>query len=180
MLPAYDTVIMMVDMVFQKKAHDYGASWRILRPISIIDQVFIKARRIRNIIEIKEQRITGDGNDIKSEFIGIVNYSAMGCIQLQKKPVSVPDIKKEESIMLYEGVLKQAQSDMLNRTNGKEDVTSTIGIETLNDLILQTIVSMKSCFNTRGDILGGNLKQNLLDIINYAIFALMIIDKESK
>ncbi len=177
---SYDTVIMMVDGIFKKKAGDYGASWRILRPISVLDQIMIKAKRIQTVTELKEQRVNGEGNDIKSEFVGIVNYSAMGCIQLDRAPATVPDISFDESVTLYERALKQAQDDMLSYSGNKGNITQITDIDTLNNLIMRTINSMKSHFNSDGKIINRNLKKKFLDMINYAIFALMIINQKEE
>jgi len=182
-LSAYDVVIMTAHSIFKKEAHDYGASWRILRPIAILDQLYKKAKKIITIKETGVQKVTGVDNTIQNEFIGIINYGAMGCIQLEKLPVPKPDIGSDEAVELYENVLRQAQDDMQRRIGMKneDDITGTFNVETLSAMIVQTVLYMKSSFNNKEEVIGGgSLKQNFLDIINYAIFALMIMNKESE
>src|SRR4051812_14157955 len=95
----YDQVVKNCRDIFIKKAHDYGTSWRVLRMISIVDQIFIKAQRIRNIQEIKQQKIA---DDIPGEFKGIVNYAVIALIQLEKGSFIVEDLAPEEAGRLYD------------------------------------------------------------------------------
>ena len=170
-LKPYDAIIMMVDQVFIKKAHDLIVILKKYRAVDLIDQIGVRAQRIK---DYQMHISVPEGYDMKDDFVEIVNYSAMGCIQLHSKPICNTT---DELIKLYEGVLKQALNDMLIRTKGKEEVLNSIDTETFNHLILQYTDAVKSSLNGNG-ISGVSLKEQFLNIINYAIFALMVINKE--
>ena len=86
-------------LLFEKKLHDYGASWRLLRPSSLTDQLLIKARRIRSL-ETTGQSLVGEG--IRPEFIALVNYGIVGLIQLEKGYADATDIDPTEAMALYD------------------------------------------------------------------------------
>src|SRR5437763_15475291 len=95
----YERAIKNCKEIFIKKVQDYGTSWRVLRMISIVDQIYIKAQRIRTIQELKEQKI---GDDIVGEFKGIVNYAVIALIQIDKGTYIVEDLLPEEAAKLYD------------------------------------------------------------------------------
>lgn len=173
-LPSYDIVIMEVHRVFKVKASEYGKSWEMPRIIVIVEQIYTKIRKIKTITELSE-KINLVRNDTKNELMSIINYSALG---YHRTSINLPHIKPEELVVIYEKILKQAQDDIFNSPKNKEDVMDKMDIETLIYLILQHITSMKDSLNTKGCVSVGDLKQNFLDIINYAIFALMILNRE--
>ncbi|MDE2030859.1 MAG: DUF1599 domain-containing protein [Patescibacteria group bacterium] len=173
MLSDYDTIIMMAHRIFKKKSHDYGVNWRVYRPISVLDQLYIKAKRIRTITERGTQKINGVGDDIPNEFIGIVNYGAMGIIQFTKGAVTSIDIEIDEAINLYEKSLYFAQKDMQCNIDNSISMLEIMNPESLNDLILQNILILKRMNENRQ--LGDVAVKKLIEIINYAIFASIIL-----
>lgn len=175
MLSDYDIVIMTVHKVFKKKSLDYGTNWRVYRPIAILDQLFIKAKRIRTTTEAGIQKVNGIGDDIRSEFMGIVNYGAMGVIQFEKGYADNADIDSNEAVALYEKSLYRAQNGMKDGTVITIDSFKMVSVSTLNDLILQNILTLKKMIGEND--LGNEAVKKLLEIINYAIFALMMLNK---
>ena len=107
--------------LFQKKLHDYGASWRILRPSSLTDQLYIKAKRIRSL-EIKKESLVGEG--IRPEFIALINYGIVGIIQLEKGYVDEVDISSDEALQLYDKYASEALQLMTRKNHDYDEVPS--------------------------------------------------------
>jgi hypothetical protein len=104
--------------LFEKKLHDYGASWRILRPSSLTDQLFIKAKRIRSL-EIKKESLVGEG--IRPEFIALINYGIIGLIQLDRSYVDTVDMEQEEAMALYDRYAKEALELMIKKNHDYDE-----------------------------------------------------------
>lgn len=171
----YDAIFNECRELFQKKMHDYGTAWRILRASSVTDQLGIKAKRIRGV---QEKGISMVNEGIESEFIGIVNYSIMGLIQLEKGYVSeeVPDFSFEEISVLYEEYFQKAKSLMENKNHDYDEAWRTMRVSSITDLILMKILRTKQIEDNDGKTLASEgIDANYLDMINYAVFALILL-----
>ena len=167
----YNQIIDECRNMFINKMKDYGSAWRILRLPSLTDQIFIKAQRIRSLQENIIQKIE---EDEISEFIGIINYSAMALIQIEKGIASQPDLDIEEAIKLYEQKIVEARSLMENKNHDYNEAWRDMRITSLTDLILQKILRIKQIENNQGKTLvSEGVAANYQDMINYAVFALI-------
>ena len=167
----YDAVIEGCRSLFIKKMSDYGSAWRILRLPSLTDQIFIKAQRIRQLQE-NEVRMVDEGE--KSEFIGIINYSIMALIQLEKGVVETPDLSPEEAIILYDKHSTISKELMMNKNHDYGEVWREMRVSSLTDLILQKLLRVKQIEDNRGKTLvSEGIDANYQDMINYAVFAMI-------
>lgn len=165
----FDEVVDKCKNLFINKMNDYGTSWRILRPTSLTDQVYIKASRIRSI-EIKKINMVGDGVD--SEYIGIINYSIMAIIQL--KFSSDTPLSNENIIDIYTTEINNTKELMMNKNHDYDEVWREMRISSLTDIILQKLLRIKQIENNDGKVkVSEGLESNYQDIINYSIFALI-------
>jgi len=172
----YDDVINVCKDIFFKKAKDYGTSWRVLRTISVIDQIYIKALRIRNLQEVKVQKVA---DDIPAEFKGIINYAAIGLIQLKLKAVSVEDLSADEVERLYNEQIGFAQQTMLAKNHDYGEAWREMSQESFVDLILMKLLRMKSILLNEEKLLASEgLDANYVDILNYAVFAMILMDEQ--
>lgn len=173
-LQQYDEVINLCKDIFLKKAKDYGTSWRILRTISIIDQIYIKALRIRNLQEIKTQKVA---DDIPSEFKGILNYAVIGLIQLNLKNTAVEDLQIDEIATLYDKSVQLAKDTMLSKNHDYGEAWREMSMESFVDLILVKLLRMKQIVQNDGKtLISEGLDANYIDMLNYAAFALILIN----
>ncbi|HSU50071.1 MAG TPA: DUF1599 domain-containing protein, partial [Segetibacter sp.] len=146
----YDQVINKCREIFIKKAHDYGTSWRVLRMISIVDQIFIKALRIRTIQEVKEQKVA---DDISGEFQGIVNYGVIALIQIDKGTYLVEDLSVEEAARLYDEKISLAKTLMENKNHDYGEAWREMSQESFVDLILVKLLRIKQILTNDGKTL---------------------------
>lgn len=173
----YDGVIKKCKEIFTKKTQDYGTAWRVLRTISIIDQVFIKAQRIRTIQEAGQQKIS---DDIASEFIGITNYAVIGLIQLHITEEAPEELDVTEVTALYTTHINVAKNLMLNKNHDYGEAWRDMSQEALTDLILMKLYRMKQIIGNGGKtLISEGLDANYFDIINYSVFALIRIEEKS-
>ncbi len=173
----YDAMITTCRDLFSKKMSDYGSAWRILRLPSLTDQIFIKAQRIRGLQENTEHKIDEDES---AEFIGIINYSVMALIQLEKGVVEQPDLNLDEALEAYDRHVKITKELMLNKNHDYGEAWRDMRISSLTDLILQKLLRVKQIENNKGKTLvSEGIDANYQDMINYAVFALIHIE-ESK
>ncbi len=169
----YDEAVISCKDIFIKKTRDYGTSWRVLRTISVIDQIFIKAQRIRNIQEMGVQKVE---DDIRSEFKGIVNYAVIGLVQLEKKSETVEDLPVEEVNALYDKMILLAKNTMLDKNHDYGEAWRDMSQQSFADLILMKLMRMKQILSNDGKtIVSEGLDANYVDIINYSLFALILI-----
>ena len=167
----FEQVIAECRDLFVKKLHDYGAAWRIMRPASITDQIFIKANRIRTL-EIKGVSMVGEG--IKPEFMGIVNYGIIGLIQLEKGYAEKEDISVEQAIDLYDKYAKQSLELMLAKNHDYDEAWRNMRITSYTDLILMKINRTKQIEDLAGNTLvSEGIDANYMDMINYSVFGLI-------
>lgn len=157
--------------LFSKKLSDYGAAWRIMRPQSITDQIFIKANRIRSI-EIKGLSRVDEG--IRSELIGIVNYAIIGLIQLEKGYADSDDMSKEEVLLYYDKYAEAAKRLMINKNHDYDEAWRSMRTQSYTDLILMKIYRTKQIEDHEGKTLvSEGIDANYFDMINYSVFGLI-------
>ena len=158
--------------------YDYGAAWRILRIPSLTDQLFIKAQRIRGLQENKEHRIE-EGQ--KTEFIGVVNYSIMALIQLEQGVVEQPDYSTTEALLHFDRQFENAKGLMEAKNHDYGEAWRDMRVSSLTDLIIQKLLRIKQIEDNQGKTLvSEGLDANYLDIINYAVFALIHVQNSEK
>tara|TARA_R110002111_G_scaffold16311_3_gene41743 strand:+ start:628 stop:1164 length:537 start_codon:yes stop_codon:yes gene_type:complete len=167
----YDAVIDTCKSLFIKKMSDYGSAWRILRLPSLTDQIFIKAQRIRGLQQNDVRKV--DEGEV-SEFIGIINYSVMALIQLEKGVVEQPDLTSEEAIELYEKQIAITKKLMEDKNHDYGEAWRDMRVSSLTDLILQKLLRVKQIEDNQGKtIVSEGIDANYQDMINYAVFALI-------
>lgn len=172
----YDTAIARCKDIFLKKTADYGTAWRVLRPISITDQIFIKAQRIRTIQEKKLQKI---GDDIPGEFMGIINYAVIGLLQLELPEDAPEELSVEETGHLYDEKIGIARALMQEKNHDYGEAWRSMSQESFTDLILMKLQRMRQIISNNGKtIISEGLDANFNDIINYAAFALILWDEK--
>ncbi|MBO9571619.1 MAG: DUF1599 domain-containing protein [Chitinophagaceae bacterium] len=171
----YDSAVRSCRDIFIKKTKDYGTSWRVLRPISILDQLFIKAQRIRTIQEKGKQMIA---DDIRDEFKGMLNYSVIGLIQLDMKTDDVEDVPVAKVEKLYDEKIAETKALMLAKNHDYGEAWRSMSQESFVDLILMKLMRMRQIIANDGKtLISEGLDANYRDIINYSIFALILSDK---
>lgn len=174
-LDQYNRAVKECFEVFMAKFHDYGPSWRILRPTSLTDQILIKARRIRSIETLGTTRIN---EGIKPEFIGIYNYSLMATIQLELGPEPENPTPNIDLALLYNQQAAKARTLMENKNHDYGEAWRDMRLSSLTDIILMKIHRIKQIEDNQGKTLvSEGLEANYLDIMNYAIFALIKINE---
>lgn len=162
--------------LFAKKLHDYGASWRILRPSSLTDQLFIKAKRIRSL-EIKQVSLVGEG--IRPEFIALINYGIVGLIQIEKGFADQVDITPEDALTMYDEKAKDALDLMIKKNHDYDEAWRDMRVSSYTDFILTKIQRVKEIEDINGQTLvSEGIDSNYMDIINYSVFG-AIKTKES-
>ena len=167
----YDAVITTCRDLFTKKMKDYGSAWRILRLPSLTDQIFIKAQRIRGLQTLTESKVD-EGQE--SEFIGIINYSIMALVQLEKGVVEQPDLSLEESLELYDQHVAVTKQLMMDKNHDYGEAWRDMRVSSLTDLILQKLLRVKQIEDNEGKtIVSEGLDANYQDMINYAVFAMI-------
>ncbi len=175
-LQEYDAVVETCMALFAKKAHDYGTAWRILRVSSLTDQVLIKAQRIRTVQQVGENKV---GEGIRPELVGIVNYAAMALVQLEKGVVDTPDLRAEEAAQAVRAKLVQARDLMMRKNHDYGEAWRSMRVSSLVDLILMKLLRVKQIEDNQGSTLvSEGIDANFLDIANYAVFALILLDEE--
>jgi hypothetical protein len=170
----YDAVIKQCRNLFINKMNDYGSAWRILRLPSLTDQIYIKAQRIRQLQENETKKV--DEDEIP-EFIGIINYSLMALIQLEKGVVEEPDLNVAEATKLYDKHIAITKSLMEDKNHDYGEAWREMRISSLTDLILQKLLRVKQIEDNLGKTLvSEGIGANYQDMINYAIFALILMN----
>lgn len=173
----FERIIGLCREIFLAKMKDYGTAWRILRPPSITDQIYIKAQRIRSIDAMKNRRV---GEGIRPEYIGIVNYSVIALIQLELGPDAPTELPPEEGRRLYDNYIYAARDLMLDKNHDYGEAWRNMRLGSLTDIILMKLMRIKQIEDNQGKtFISEGLDANYYDIINYAIFALIRMDYEN-
>lgn len=163
--------------IFLKKMKDYGCAWRILRPSSLTDQIFIKAQRIRSLQSKGKQKIR---EGIIPEFIGIVNYAIIGLIQLEKGPAEHADMDSAEALHVYDTNFDNAWMLMSDKNHDYGEAWREMRVSSLADIILMKLLRIKQIEDNEGlTTVSEGIDANYYDIINYAVFALIKLELEA-
>lgn len=163
--------------VFEQKLHDYGASWRILRPSSLTDQLFIKAMRIRTL-EVKHQSLVGEG--ILPEFLALVNYGLVGLIQLERGYADSTDITPAEALDLYDHHAEETLQLMLRKNHDYGEAWRGMRVSSYTDFILTKLQRVKEIEDLDGvTIVSEGIASNYQDIINYAVFGIIKLSEQA-
>ncbi|GHV09588.1 hypothetical protein FACS1894162_0420 [Bacteroidia bacterium] len=171
----FEQVINICRSLFEKKLKDYGASWRILRPQSVTDQIFIKAKRIRSL-ETKGYSKIDEG--IKPEFIAIVNYGIIGLIQLELGFSDAVDISGEQAMALYDKWMTTTKELMYAKNHDYDEAWRGMRIPSYTDLILTKIYRAKEIESHDGKTVASEgVDANYMDMVNYALFALIKLNE---
>jgi hypothetical protein len=169
----YDQAVAACSDIFIKKTKDYGTAWRVLRIISVVDQIFIKALRIRTIQDIGNQKV---GDDIASEFKGILNYAVIGLIQLKLGDPKVEEMEVDKVESLYQEYVHFAKSTMLDKNHDYGEAWRDMSQESYADLILVKLLRIRQILNNDGKtLISEGIDANFVDILNYSAFALIQI-----
>ena len=171
----YNDVIEKCRSLYINKLQDYGSAWRILRLPSLTDQIFIKAQRIRQLQQNATRKV--DEGEV-SEFIGIINYSIMALIQLEKGIVEQPDLDTDEAVELYDKHVAITKQLMEDKNYDYGEAWRDMRVSSLTDLILQKLLRVKQIEDNKGKtIVSEGIDANYQDMINYAVFALIHINE---
>lgn len=172
----FDKALAECRAVFAAKLQDYGASWRIMRPAAVTDQIFIKAKRIRSL-QTKERSAVDEG--ILPEFIAIVNYGIVGVIQLRHGFADTKDMSPDEALRLYDRVAAEARTLMVAKNHDYDEAWRGMRVLSYTDLILMKIERTKEIEDHRGVVkVSEGIDANYFDMVNYAVFGIIKLTEE--
>jgi len=172
----YDRAFQLCKDIFIKKTRDYGTSWRVLRSISIADQLFIKAQRIRTVQKAGMQKVH---EDITGEFKAIVNYGIIALIQIELKQEAIEDLPEKTVSVLYDQKMDQVRKIMLDKNHDYGEAWRDMSQESFVDMILVKLLRIRQILSNDGKTLvSEGMDSNIIDIINYALFALILIGEK--
>jgi len=167
----YKEVIKQCKALFAKKTKDYGTAWRILRLPSITDQIFIKAQRIRSIQDKQSQKV---GEDITSEFVGIINYCIMALIQIELGNNDRMEIPYEELEPMYDDAAHRTMELLMNKNHDYGEAWREMRVSSITDIILMKLLRVKQIEDNKGKTLvSEGIDANYQDMINYSVFCLI-------
>lgn len=170
----FEHVIAICRTLFAKKLKDYGASWRILRPQSVTDQILIKAKRIRGI---EEKGVSLIDEGIAPEFIGIVNYGIIGLMQLELGFSDSIDITEDQALALYDKHMTETKELMYAKNHDYDEAWRSMRISSYTDLILTKIYRTKQIEENKGKtIVSEGVDANYMDMVNYSLFGLIKLE----
>ena len=173
---SFDLIINNCHTLFNKKMMDYGSAWRILRLSSLTDQIFIKAQRIRSIEDKGKQEVS---DSIEGEFKGIINYSIIALIQLERGLSDKADLNLEEAAELHKNYTKKAMDLMMAKNHDYDEAWREMRVSSFTDLILQKLLRVKQIEDNKGEtIVSEGIDANYFDMINYSIFALIKLSEK--
>jgi hypothetical protein len=174
----FEQIAAMCKEVFMAKMKDYGSSWRVLRPASLTDQIYIKANRIRSIESKGTQKIS---EGIRPEYMGIVNYSVIALIQLELEPEKEMDLSVADAEKLFDKYIRQAMDLMLDKNHDYGEAWRNMRLSSLTDIILMKLKRIKQIEDNDGNTyVSEGVDANYYDIINYSVFALIKIVSSEK
>lgn len=175
-LEQYDVIISRCKDIFSKKMKDYGTAWRVLRASSITDQLYIKAKRISTLEEVGESKV---GEGVVPEYIAIVNYCAMGLVQLELGPSDNDTLTHEEVLKLYLHHIETAKNLMVNKNSDYGEAWREMRVSSITDLILMKLHRTKQIEDNKGaTLISEGIDANYHDMLNYAVFAMILLDEQ--
>lgn len=164
--------------IFQKKTQDYGTSWRVLRPQSLTDQLYIKAQRIQTIDELKSKKID---EDERTEFIGLINYAVIGLIQMELKDDKRTELTEPVALQYYDKHIAEIKNLMLSKNHDYGEAWREMRVSSFTDLILMKLLRIKQIEDNKGKtIISEGIDAGYRDIVNYSIFALIKLGEPTK
>ncbi len=170
----YTNVINLCREIFEKKTRDYGTSWRILRPSSLTDQIFIKAQRIRTVQETGENKV---GETFEDAFMGIVNYCIMAIFQLRNESGFNEQLTLDEAMKVYNEISTEAFELMKKKNHDYGEAWRDMRVTSLTDLILTKVLRIKQIEDNKGVTeISEGVEGNYFDMLNYSVFALIHIE----
>lgn len=173
----YENIISVCRSLFMKKAADYGTAWRILRLPSITDQIFIKANRIRSI---QEKGVNKVGEDINSEFVGIINYCIIALIQDRMGNSEKMEIPLEELMITYDEFANKTKALLADKNHDYGEAWRDMRVSSITDIILMKLLRVKQIEDNEGQTqVSEGIDANYMDMINYAVFALILLKEAS-
>jgi hypothetical protein len=173
----YKEVIEACKAIFKKKTKDYGTAWRILRLPSITDQIYIKAQRVRSVQEKGTQKV---GDDIAGEFIGIINYCLMALMQLELPKEEHFEIAYEELEPLYDKWVQKTMELLSNKNHDYGEAWRSMRVSSITDIILMKLLRVKQIEDNEGHtLISEGVEANYQDMLNYAVFALILLNFKS-
>lgn len=162
--------------IFKKKTHDYGTSWRVLRPKSLTDQLFIKAQRIQTIEEAQTKMVD---EDERSEFIGLINYAIIGLIQMELKDDKRTELAEEEALSNYDKHVSEIKTLMLAKNHDYGEAWRDMRVSSFTDLILMKLLRIKQIEDNKGKtLISEGIDAGYRDIVNYSVFALIKLSEQ--
>lgn len=171
----YDMAIKLCKDIFLKKMKDYGTAWRNLRPTSLTDQIFIKAQRIKSIESKGTQKI---GDDIKGEYVGIINYCIIAMIQLELADDTRVELPSDEVERLFDKHVAATKKLMEDKNHDYGEAWRDMRLSSLTDLILMKVFRVKQIEDNMGKtIISEGVDANYMDMMNYSVFALIKLDQ---
>lgn len=160
--------------LFAKKLHDYKPAWRVLRPSSLTDQIYIKAKRIRELQMLGGDDASAVGEGILPEFIGIINYGIIGLIQLELGPTCATDITEEQALKLYDANVAKIRSLLMAKNHDYGEAWRDMRVSSYVDLILMKILRTKQIEDLQGaTLVSEGIDANYMDMVNYSVFAII-------
>ena len=173
-LQQFDTLVSEAKDIFIKKTKDYGTAWRILRPSSITDQLYIKAKRIRSIEEKGTQEVE---DSVKGDYLGLVNYSIIAMIQLELSDSEGYELDADQVAELFEEQVRITRQLLQAKNSDYGEAWREMRISSMTDLILMKLLRIKQIEDNKGKtLISEGLDANYRDILNYAIFALILME----
>ena len=167
----YTNIINVCRDIFSKKTKDYGTAWRILRPSSFTDQIFIKAQRIRTIQEKGENKV---GESVEEEFVAIINYCVMAIIQLKELELDEMELDPVLALSLYEKYINEAFELMEKKNHDYGEAWRDMRVSSLTDLILMKVLRVKQIEDNKGaTLISEGIDANYFDMLNYSVFSLI-------
>lgn len=174
----YREVISACKALFLQKTRDYGTAWRVLRLPSITDQIFIKAQRIRSIQEKGTQKVS---DPVRDEFIGIINYCVIALIQISMGDSPKTELSAEEVTPLYDRAIEETARLQENKNHDYAEAWRDMRVSSITDIILMKLLRVKQIENNEGKtVVSEGVKANYQDMINYAVFAMILLDEEKQ
>lgn len=175
----FDAAMCRCRSLFAKKLHDYGAAWRVLRVPSLTDQIYIKAKRIRELQTLGGDNASAVGEGILPEFIGIINYGVIGLIQLELGPVCAPDIAEEQALLLYDANAARIRELLLAKNHDYGEAWRDMRVSSYVDLILMKILRTKQIEDLDGaTLVSEGIDANYMDMVNYSVFAIIKLSEK--
>jgi hypothetical protein len=172
----FDEQIKKCRDIFEKKTHDYGTSWRVLRPKSLTDQLFIKAQRIQTIEEATTKMVD---EDERSEFAGLINYAIIGLIQMEMKDDKRIELSATEALQQYDKHVAQIKNLMIAKNHDYGEAWRDMRVSSFTDLILMKLLRIKQIEDNKGKtLISEGIDAGYHDIVNYSIFALIKLNEK--